>query len=71
MSLPELLDLLAKSSYFAAALLFIIGLMQMGSPVTAKRGIRFKATQHDQIDIIANNIKMIADVSMSNLFPTY
>ena len=37
----------------------------------AKRGIRFKATQHDQIDIIANNIKMIADVSMSKLFPTY
>jgi NAD(P) transhydrogenase subunit beta len=41
MSLPELLDLLAKASYFAAALLFIIGLMQMGSPVTAKRGIRW------------------------------
>ncbi len=41
MSLPELLDLLAKSSYFAAALLFIIGLMQMGSPVTAKRGIKW------------------------------
>jgi len=41
MSLPEILDLLAKSSYFAAALLFIVGLMQMGSPVTAKRGIRW------------------------------
>jgi H+-translocating NAD(P) transhydrogenase subunit beta len=41
MSLPYLLDLLAKASYFAAALLFIVGLMQMGSPVTAKRGIKW------------------------------
>ena len=41
MSLPVILDFVAKASYFAAALLFIIGLMQMGSPVTAKRGIRW------------------------------
>lgn len=41
MSLSELLDFLAKASYFAAAVLFIVGLMQMGSPVTARRGIRW------------------------------
>ncbi|MBB5016553.1 NAD(P)(+) transhydrogenase (Re/Si-specific) subunit beta [Rehaibacterium terrae] len=41
MSLPVLLDFLAKASYFVAAFLFIIGLMQMGSPVTARRGIRW------------------------------
>ncbi len=41
MSLPEILDFLAKASYFLAALLFILGLMKMGSPVTAKKGIRW------------------------------
>ena len=40
-SLPQLLDFLAKASYFVAALLFILGLMKMGSPVTAKKGIRW------------------------------
>ena len=41
MTIPAILDFLAKASYFAAAVLFIIGLMQMGSPVTAKKGIRW------------------------------
>lgn len=41
MTLPVLLDFFAKASYFAAALLFIVGLMQMASPVTARRGIRW------------------------------
>jgi NAD(P) transhydrogenase subunit beta len=41
MSMPAILDFLAKASYFAAAVLFIIGLMQMGSPVTARKGIRW------------------------------
>ena len=41
MSLPRILDFLAKASYFAAAILFIVGLMQMGSPVTARKGIRW------------------------------
>jgi NAD(P) transhydrogenase subunit beta len=41
MSMDAVLDFLAKASYFAAAVLFIIGLMQMGSPVTARRGIRW------------------------------
>ncbi|MFN7552594.1 MAG: NAD(P)(+) transhydrogenase (Re/Si-specific) subunit beta, partial [Pseudomonadota bacterium] len=41
MSLAAILDFLAKASYFAAALLFILGLMQMGSPVTARKGIRW------------------------------
>lgn len=41
MTLPVILDFLAKASYFAAAVLFIIGLMQMGSPVTARKGIRW------------------------------
>ena len=40
-SLPQLLDFMAKTSYFLAALLFILGLMKMGSPVTAKKGIRW------------------------------
>ena len=40
-TLPEILDFLAKASYFAAAVLFIVGLMQMGSPVTARKGIRW------------------------------
>ena len=40
-SLPQLLDFLTKASYFLAALLFILGLMKMGSPVTAKKGIRW------------------------------
>ncbi len=41
MSEAVLLDLAAQASYFAAAILFIVGLMQMGSPVTARRGIRW------------------------------
>jgi H+-translocating NAD(P) transhydrogenase subunit beta len=41
MSMDVILDFLAKASYFAAAILFIVGLMQMGSPVTARRGIRW------------------------------
>ncbi|MBD8526590.1 NAD(P)(+) transhydrogenase (Re/Si-specific) subunit beta [Pseudomarimonas arenosa] len=41
MSLPVILDFLAKASYFAAAVLFIVGLMKMGSPVTARKGIRW------------------------------
>ncbi len=41
MTISAILDFLAKASYFAAAVLFIIGLMQMGSPVTAKKGIRW------------------------------
>lgn len=41
MSGGALLDLAAQGSYLAAAILFILGLMQMGSPVTARRGIRW------------------------------
>ncbi len=36
---PELADKLIQASYFLAAVLFIIGLKQMSSPVTARRGI--------------------------------
>lgn len=35
------LDLLAKASYFIAAVLFIVGLKRMSSPVTARRGIQW------------------------------
>ncbi len=41
MTIEVMLDFLAKASYFAAAVLFIVGLMQMGSPVTARKGIRW------------------------------
>ncbi len=41
MSLNALLDLLAWASYFIGALLFILGLMKMGSPTTARSGIRW------------------------------
>ena len=41
MSVSVLLDFLAKASYFAAAVLFILGLMKMGSPVSARQGIRW------------------------------
>ena len=33
------MELLIQASYFAAAVLFILGLKQMSSPVTARRGI--------------------------------
>jgi len=36
---PELADKLIQASYFLAAVLFIVGLKQMSSPVTARRGI--------------------------------
>ncbi|WP_028769861.1 NAD(P)(+) transhydrogenase (Re/Si-specific) subunit beta [Silanimonas lenta] len=36
-----MLDLLAKASYFIAAVLFIFGLKRMSSPVTARRGIQW------------------------------
>lgn len=36
---PELADTIIQASYFLAAVLFIIGLKQMSSPVTARRGI--------------------------------
>ncbi|MCZ6911233.1 MAG: NAD(P)(+) transhydrogenase (Re/Si-specific) subunit beta, partial [Proteobacteria bacterium] len=36
---PEMADKLIQASYFLAAVLFIIGLKQMSSPVTARRGI--------------------------------
>ncbi len=35
------MELLIQSSYFAAAVLFILGLKQMSSPVTARRGINW------------------------------
>jgi H+-translocating NAD(P) transhydrogenase subunit beta len=41
MTLDRILDLLAWASYFAAALLFILGLMKMGSPTSARSGIRW------------------------------
>ena len=41
MTFPVMLDFLAKASYFAAAVLFILGLMKMGSPVSARQGIRW------------------------------
>ena len=39
--MDNLLDLLAKASYFIAAVLFIVGLKRMSSPVTARRGIQW------------------------------
>ena len=36
---PELADKMIQASYFLAAVLFIVGLKQMSSPVTARRGI--------------------------------
>ncbi|MCZ6687738.1 MAG: NAD(P)(+) transhydrogenase (Re/Si-specific) subunit beta [Gammaproteobacteria bacterium] len=36
---PELADKIIQASYFLAAVLFIVGLKQMSSPVTARRGI--------------------------------
>jgi NAD(P) transhydrogenase subunit beta len=36
---PDLADKLIQTSYFVAAVLFIVGLKQMSSPVTARRGI--------------------------------
>jgi H+-translocating NAD(P) transhydrogenase subunit beta len=41
MNLDGFLNFLAWASYFAAALLFILGLMKMGSPTTARSGIRW------------------------------
>src|SRR5215467_10235522 len=35
----QLLTLLAKASYFLAAVLFILGIKRMSSPVTARKGI--------------------------------
>ena len=35
------LPVLVKASYFAAALLFILGIKRMASPVTARSGIRW------------------------------
>jgi len=35
----DLLDFVIQATYFIAALLFILGLKQMGSPMTARRGI--------------------------------
>ena len=35
------LPLLVKASYFVAALLFILGIKRMASPVTARSGIRW------------------------------
>ena len=35
----EYIDLIVKGSYFLAAFLFIFGLIQMSSPVTARGGI--------------------------------
>jgi NAD(P) transhydrogenase subunit beta len=39
MNTDLLLDLLAKASYLLAAVLFILGLKRMSSPVTARKGI--------------------------------
>ena len=39
--MDNLLDLLAKASYFVAAVLFIVGLKRMSSPVSARRGIQW------------------------------
>ena len=33
------MNIVVESAYFAAAVLFILGLKQMSSPVTARRGI--------------------------------
>ena len=37
----ELLTLLAATSYFIAATLFLLGLQRMASPVTARSGIQW------------------------------
>jgi len=39
MDIATLLPLLAKASYFLAAVLFILGIKRMSSPVTARKGI--------------------------------
>ena len=39
MDTATLLPLLAKASYFLAAVLFILGIKRMSSPVTARKGI--------------------------------
>ena len=35
----DMVDLIIQAAYFLAAMLFILGLKQMSSPVTARRGI--------------------------------
>ncbi|AVP96434.1 NAD(P) transhydrogenase subunit beta [Ahniella affigens] len=39
MNTQEILQLVAKASYFLAAVLFILGIKRMASPVTARKGI--------------------------------
>ena len=39
MDLHETLIWIAKASYFLAAVLFILGIKRMASPVTARKGI--------------------------------
>ena len=39
METKEILELVAKASYFLAAVLFILGIKRMASPVTARKGI--------------------------------
>ena len=39
MEMSELLPLIAKISYFIAAVLLILGIKRMASPVTARKGI--------------------------------
>jgi H+-translocating NAD(P) transhydrogenase subunit beta len=41
MTMDSFLNFAAWASYFAAALLFILGLLKMGSPTTARSGIRW------------------------------
>src|SRR5690606_39560153 len=39
LTLEQVLHFAAKASYFVAAVLFILGIKRMASPVTARRGI--------------------------------
>ena len=68
--ITEWLPLLVKASYLLAALLFILGLQRMSSPVTARSGIRWAGVgmvlatiatlfYHDQNGVGLNNIGLI------------
>ena len=53
------LPMLVKASYFAAALLFILGIKRMASPVTARSGIQW-AGAGMVVATVANTMPMPA-----------
>jgi len=44
------MDLIIQAAYFVAAVLFIVGLKQMSSPVTARRGVAAWPVQRSSDD---------------------